>query len=152
MKAGYSARPFRPSVVVEATSGAWSEESWQELITGDRSILLRRLKECPRCTVPCRDQDSGQFYFKDDALKATKALRKLRPQKADDPEWKSWTGPFFGVYFAHSSAGLELSVGTALNLEKRRKGGRVSAPHLRLMITAIAVLLVLATAAFSYMR
>ena len=70
---------------------------------------------CPRCTVPCRDGHSGGFLFPAHKLKLWDVLKRAFPGKFGDPEWGSWAGAFFGVYFGHAGAeGATLSVGDAI--------------------------------------
>ena len=99
-----------PQLMREHQSIKWrpahaTQESWTRVrlvaAGGDSSLALRKIKECPRCTVPCRDGMSGGWVFPEQKLRLWSVLKKAFPLKAIDPEWGTWAGPFFGVYFGH---------------------------------------------------
>mmetsp|Transcript_44359 Transcript_44359/g.80374 ORF Transcript_44359/g.80374 Transcript_44359/m.80374 type:complete len:396 (-) Transcript_44359:45-1232(-) len=119
----YPLNCFRGNIVVEG-AGSWSEETWKRIevccqaSTG--AVTLRKIKECPRCTVPCRLQSGkapGETVCPGKPLHLWSVLRKAFPDKNADPEWGSWAGPIFGIYFGH--AGLEgatVSVGDRIRV------------------------------------
>mmetsp|Transcript_41253 Transcript_41253/g.131115 ORF Transcript_41253/g.131115 Transcript_41253/m.131115 type:complete len:383 (+) Transcript_41253:88-1236(+) len=113
----YPVRSFRGNIVVEGAP-AWAEETWRkiEIRGADAPLVLWKLKECPRCTVPCRDQSTGGWVFPKDALRLWKVLRKAFPGKNRDPEWGIWAGPFFGVYFGNAGQEGTLRVGDQIEV------------------------------------
>ena len=117
----YSTRPFRANLIVAGTTAAWDEENWKvlRLERAGHAVTLRKIKECPRCTVPCRDADTGKPIFEGDLLKLWKVLKKAFPEKYDDPEWGSWSGAFMGVYYGHASVDGEIRVGDRINVIER---------------------------------
>jgi hypothetical protein len=86
---------------------AWAEESWARIEVQPAAgvgaaaapLSLTKIKECPRCTVPCRDGLSGGWILPNAKLKLWTALKKVFPAKTADAEWGEWAGVFFGVYF-----------------------------------------------------
>ena len=94
---------FRPNIVVAGEGLApWEEDTWKSLNIGEEASF-RVLKSCPRCTVPARNQKSGDWQYptKGEKLKVQKALRKMFPEKTVDDEWGAeWQGPMFGVHVA----------------------------------------------------
>eukprot|EP01065_Artemidia_motanka_P012077 TRINITY_DN16590_c0_g1_i1.p1 TRINITY_DN16590_c0_g1~~TRINITY_DN16590_c0_g1_i1.p1 ORF type:complete len:425 (+),score=44.78 TRINITY_DN16590_c0_g1_i1:66-1277(+) len=120
----------RGSIVVEGAP-AWDEEEWLEFTVG--GVPFRKLKECPRCNVPNRDQTTGEFLFESGKflgaqggrMKPMGTLRRMFPQKAVDAEWGIWMGPFFGVYVGHDSATATLREGMPIAVRKRRSRGAV---------------------------
>jgi len=117
----YPIASFRGNIVVRS-DGAWEEEAWAVVdvcsptsARATPALTLRKIKECPRCNVPCRDELTGKFLFPDDSLKLWKVLKHVFPLKAGDPEWGNWAGVFFGVYFGHAGrAGGTVRVGDRL--------------------------------------
>lgn len=107
----YPINPFRPNIIVAGEGNPWAEETWKEFKIGDTNF--RFIKECARCTVPGRNQITGEFNFKGgefngvkgQLLKVQTTLSKTFPDKAADDTWGSWKGPFFGVYVAPDLAG-----------------------------------------------
>jgi len=112
-EAAYPIGSFRGNIVVHAEA-AWAEESWSQIEVG--GVTLRKIKECPRCTVPCRDETTGGFVFPEDKMRLWRLLRKAFPAKNADAEWGSWAGPFFGVYFGHAGQQGTLSVGDPISV------------------------------------
>ena len=126
----YPITSFRANIVVDGDSLApWEEESWSSLeITSSPTmnnanneasplLTLRTIKQCPRCTVPCRDQITGQFLFSPEKLKLWTVLKHAFPRKFSDPEWGSWAGAYFGVYMGHTTKpkkGSRLAVGNVV--------------------------------------
>lgn len=95
---------------------------------------FRKIKECPRCTVPGRNQTTGEFHFKGGEyegvagklLTPQNTLSKMFPAKAADDEWASWKGPVFGVYVSpnvETTATGSLRVGDVVKVTKARAGG-----------------------------
>ena len=130
----YPVEPFRANIIL-ATRKPWAEETWKSLTihaktrrraqengaSDDSTALLTmsKIKECPRCTVPCRDGVSGNFLFPSDKLLLWRVLKKAFPTKFSDPEWGTWSGAFFGVYFGHKGvAGATITVGDRLVIEE----------------------------------
>eukprot|EP00038_Savillea_parva_P001603 m.105684 g.105684 ORF g.105684 m.105684 type:complete len:410 (+) comp10560_c0_seq1:1227-2456(+) len=131
--ATYPIESFRGNIVIRGAPAAWDEEDWSEFdING---IQFRFLKECPRCTVPGRNQQTGEYHFaggeydgvKGALLTPQNTLSKAFPDKAADPTWGTWSGPFFGCYVASDPkrVGAVVSVGDTLVVRQRR-GGRWS--------------------------
>jgi hypothetical protein len=135
----YPIRSFRGNIVVEAGGdGAWAEEGWSEIeIRGDaggapgrapRKLRLRKIKECPRCTVPCRDETTGRFLFPGRSTLLWKVLGRAFPRKRHDPEWGLWEGVFFGVYMGNPDVslidarggGATIAVGDEVAVTRRR--------------------------------
>ena len=114
----YPMAPFRPSIVLSGAGEAWSEERWARF-TSSEGVPFRRLKPCPRCTVPRRDQTTGGFIVKAYPLLPTAVMSKAWPEKRNGyPEWGSWQGPIFGTYYSHGGCGGVLRVGEALSVEE----------------------------------
>ena len=121
----YPMKPFRPSIVLSGAGDAWAEETWLEFASAD-GVAFRRLKVCPRCTVPCRDQETGGFVVGKYPLLPTTVLTKAYPEKRKAfPEWGSWQGPIFGTYYSHGGAKGELRVGGELTVTPDPSGGGV---------------------------
>ena len=61
----YPISSFRGNIVVAGLPAAWDEEEWAEFVVGnaDNGVKFRSIKECPRCTVPGRNQETGEFHF-----------------------------------------------------------------------------------------
>lgn len=118
----YPIRSFRASIIVDGVE-PWAEESWSQLEVGpasggsDGPIVMRKIKECPRCTVPCRNPDTGDFLFSE-KLKLWNVLKAIYPRKNSDPEWGSWAGVFFGVYFGHAAQPGVVRVGDVITPTK----------------------------------
>lgn len=122
----YPLAPFRGNLVVDSGANAWAEESWARIEVlapaGEpgqqprEAVALRKIKECPRCTVPCRDQLTGGWLFPADSLRLWRVLRRAFPRKNRDPEWGTWAGPFFGVYFGNAGHVGTLCVGDTLRV------------------------------------
>lgn len=133
----YPITSFRGNIVVDGDSLApWEEESWSSLEISTTSsptmnnnnndtttvplITLKTIKQCPRCTVPCRDQATGKFLFAKEQVKLWNVLKKAFPRKYSDPEWGAWAGAYFGVYMGggHTSIPKEeeirLTVGNVI--------------------------------------
>lgn len=129
----YPIYPFRGNLVVDGDGPAWDEETWRDFSVG--GTKFRFLKECPRCSVPGRDQKTGEFHFKGGGfdgvtgklLHVQNTLKKAFPAKADDDSWLSWKGPFFGIYIAPTlppqDARVTISVGDEVTVSRRSKGG-----------------------------
>eukprot|EP00756_Hemistasia_phaeocysticola_P007690 Hpha_TRINITY_DN14371_c0_g1::TRINITY_DN14371_c0_g1_i1::g.87178::m.87178 len=123
----YPVLSARGSIVVDGAP-AWDEEEWLDFSIGP--IAFRKLKECPRCSVPNRDQTTGSFLLEAGSYLGavgTKylpmaTLRRAFPQKADDDEWGIWKGPFFGVYVGHDSAQGVLRRGMPVRVQRSRRG------------------------------
>eukprot|EP01060_Flectonema_neradi_P037720 TRINITY_DN7676_c0_g1_i1.p1 TRINITY_DN7676_c0_g1~~TRINITY_DN7676_c0_g1_i1.p1 ORF type:complete len:375 (+),score=61.32 TRINITY_DN7676_c0_g1_i1:45-1169(+) len=123
---GYPVLSFRGSIVVDGCD-PWEEETWTEFKVGP--YLFRKIKECPRCSIPCRDQTTGEFVFSKsgfDGVRAsslfpTMTLRKMFPAKAADAEWGIWKGPFMGVYVGHDSQEGSIEEGMPITVLKREK-------------------------------
>ncbi|KAL1529920.1 hypothetical protein AB1Y20_000848 [Prymnesium parvum] len=104
----YPIGSFRGNVVVR-TDAPWVEETWGQIeIAG---VTFTKIKECPRCTVPCRDERTGKFLFPQDKMLLWRVLKQAFPRKFSDPEWGGWAGAFFGVYFGHAGQQGTLRVG-----------------------------------------
>jgi uncharacterized protein YcbX len=111
----YPTRSFRGNIVVDGKGlEPWAEETWAKLeISSEKhdTLVLHTIKQCPRCTVPCRDQTTGKFLFQADPLKLWKVLKAIYPRKFHDPEWGSWAGAIMGVYMGHNGKEGKLMVG-----------------------------------------
>merc|ERR1712150_277754 len=101
-----------------------------------------------RCTVPCRDHATGAWLFPDDMLKLWKELKKVFPEKAKNPDWGSWAGVCFGVYFGTGGREGTLRVGDCLVVTKRQ----CSSPSLAHAALVGAVLAALAVGTMSWLR
>jgi len=138
----YPIDSFRGNIVVQ-TERAWIEETWKCIDVG--GVTLNKIKECPRCTVPCRDEMTGDFVFPNEKLLLWKLLRTAFPRKNSDSEWGTWAGPFFGVYYGHAGQQGTLRVGDPIRVVK-------TAPwdaHLRCGTAYRALLLASAFAMFA---
>ena len=131
--AEYPIRSFRANVIVDVAP-AWTEEAWAEIAVG--GVALRKIKECPRCTVPCRDEATGRYLFEGDALRLWKVLKAAFPRKYADPEWGSWAGAYFGVYFGNAGVEGVLHVGDEIAVARIERPRAVSA--LRCCAVAVA--------------
>ena len=94
----YQVTCFRPNIIVTGGS-PWEEEGWAVFGLGT-SLTFRRLKGCPRCTVPARNQSTGKFHFSSGPFLAPqKTMRQFWPEKCIDKQWEEeWQGPVFGVH------------------------------------------------------
>lgn len=117
----YPIRSFRGNIVIDGDElEPWAEETWATLeissTTGAHEpLVVHTIKQCPRCTVPCRDQTTtGQFLFKDNKFMLWKVLKRVFPRKFSDPEWGSWAGVFMGVYIGHNGMEGKLAVGDVI--------------------------------------
>jgi len=124
----YPTRSFRGNLIVGGDAEPWAEETWRMIQVVhkngsgiDSTITLNKIKEVPRCTVPCRDQDTGEFLFPQETLRLWKVLRKAFPAKDKDPEWGTWVGPYFGVYFGHRGQEGTIHVGDSIQILERCK-------------------------------
>jgi hypothetical protein len=137
----YPMQPFRPSIVLTGLSAdnAWAEETWLSFEAA--GVEFRRLKECPRCTVPCRDQKTGGFVVSKYPLLPTAVLTKAWPVKRKAfPEWGSWQGPIFGTYYSHGGAAGVLTVGSPLDVAAGVSMGGLMGGGCMLAVAAAAVL------------
>lgn len=133
----YPCSAFRGNLVVAGDCAEpWDEENWAEVAISDGSgqssnqvkIKLSYIKACPRCTVPCREQDGrqprslvSQFFFPGDSLRMWKVLKAAFPTKYNDEEWGSWSGAFFGIYFGNNGVeGAIICEGDVVEVTKRR--------------------------------
>lgn len=144
---GYPVLSCRGSIVVDGAP-AWAEEDWLAFTIG--GTAFRKLKECPRCVTPNRDQTTGEFLFEKGnyrgasggRMKPMGTLRRAFPQKAGDAEWGIWAGPFFGVYVGHAGARGTLRVGTPVVVQRSRavprRGPLLTALLLLLLAVAVA--------------
>jgi hypothetical protein len=119
----YPTTSFRGNIIVSGESlGPWEEESWAQLeivSDNDTTLVLHTIKQCPRCTVPCRDQArTGAWLFKNEQLKLWKVLKALYPRKFSDPEWGSWAGAFMGTYLGHNGMTGKIAVGDTIHPTK----------------------------------
>ena len=121
---------------------------------GTPVLTLHKIKECPRCTVPCRDGHSGGFVFPTEKLMLWKVLKAAFPAKFSDPQWGTWAGAFFGVYFGHAGVvGGTIRVGDAIVVdEKTRWDAHLRGGLLRSWSAAVAVLILAALAAFASLQ
>ena len=96
-------------VISSKAPAAWEEEDWIKFTIGGHSF--RKVKECARCTVPGRDQQTGEFHFKGGSfdgvkgklLTAQTTLMKAFPVKAADPEWASCMPLCFSpIFYVHN--------------------------------------------------
>eukprot|EP00911_Craspedida_sp_UC1_P000632 UC1_evm1s486 len=149
----YPTGSFRGNIIVDS-EGPWEEEHWGRLEirpaasgavgVGNRpeGLMLRKIKECPRCTIPCRSEKTGEFLFPGHSLKLWDTLKAVFPKKASDPQWGSWAGVYFGVYFGHAGAsGARIRVGDCLYAHEcveTQSGWRLVAKWLAVS-TALAV-------------
>lgn len=126
----YPIGSFRGNVVVGGAQ-PWAEEGWARLEirpaagsehAGGAPLVLNKIKECPRCTVPCRDGATGGFVVPSHKLRLWSSLKKLFPRKHADPEWGEWAGVYFGVYYGHGGkAGATVSVGDSVVVLERTR-------------------------------
>ncbi|KAJ1447047.1 hypothetical protein M885DRAFT_544242 [Pelagophyceae sp. CCMP2097] len=144
--AAYPIDAFRGNVVITGVK-AWDEEAWPacDVVRGGAIVAtLRKLKECPRCTIPCRDPQSGAFLFPGDSLRLWKVLGAAFPKKAKDAEWGAWAGPYFGVYISPKLPGdvsaVEIRVGDSLEPHRAPASWRAT---LLLACAAAAVVVLL---------
>lgn len=143
----YPITSFRSNVVMEATGRAWVEEDW--LLFEIASQPFRKLKECPRCTVPGRNQTTGDYHFKGGEFDGVKGklltpqntLTKAFPAKAADEEWGNWKGPIFGVYIAPSAESGEIVVGDKLEVTRWRSRGVPPAALIVMLLTILGTLM-----------
>ena len=104
----YPLMSFRGNLVVSG-AGPWAEELWGKVrITNAKNpsspvVILNKIKECPRCTIPCRDQSTGKYLFPPKPLTLWDVLKSVFPSKATDPDWGIWAGVFFGVYMTYDA-------------------------------------------------
>uniref|UniRef100_A0A7S3PKK9 MOSC domain-containing protein n=2 Tax=Aplanochytrium stocchinoi TaxID=215587 RepID=A0A7S3PKK9_9STRA len=121
----YPMSSMRASIIVDSKE-AWEEETWSEILIkspNNTMVTMKKIKECPRCTVPCRNPTSGEFLFKEKLL-LWKLLKKAFPTKANDPEWGTWAGVFFGVYFGRASQQGTLHVGDTITVLQDETEGK----------------------------
>lgn len=151
----YPTRSFRGNIVVDGSAlPAWDEENWWRIRVG--GFELWKIKECPRCTVPCRDQESGEFLFKGkDMLKLWKVLKEAFPRKYADPEWGHWAGAFFGVYYGYDPVlaekeGARLRVGDEVEVEERRPWDDYARAERQRFWTTVAVAMAVVAIALAY--
>ena len=126
--AEYPTAPFRASITVAGGGKAYAEETWGEFRLSN-GLRMIKIKECPRCHVPCIDQKTGGWQLKKRPFLFTKALKAAFPDKAMDPEWEnteliadkgSWANAVaFGVYFGHGGAKGRISVGDTIQVVER---------------------------------
>lgn len=124
----YPIESARGNIVVGGPVAPWVEETWGQIrivplqaggastASAANGLALRKIKECPRCTIPCRDPLTGDWLHPTDYLRLWKVLRKLFPRKDKDPEWGTWGGPFFGVYFGNGGQEGVLHVGDIIEV------------------------------------
>jgi len=122
----YPTRSFRANLIVGGEAEPWVEETWRtiQVVHTSKSgrntvVTFSKIKDTPRCTVPCRDQQTGNFLFPKDSVLLWKVLRKAFPAKAKDPEWGAWRGPFFGVYFGHGGQEGTIHTGDSIRVVAR---------------------------------
>jgi MOSC domain len=120
----YPTVSFRGNIVVDGAP-PWAEETWAELdvVASSSStdqngaappLRLHTIKQCPRCTVPCRDQTTGEFLFPNEKFKLWNVLKKAFPRKSTDPEWGSWAGAYMGVYMGSNGVEGTVAVGDTI--------------------------------------
>ena len=151
---GYPVLSFRGSIVVDGCD-PWEEETWLEFKVGP--YLFRKIKECPRCSIPCRDQQTGEFVFskkgfsgkKASSLFPTLTLRKMFPAKAADEKWGIWKGPFMGVYVGHDSQEGVIEEGMTITVLKREK---TFSSKLCSFVSIATPVIAMATASFVLLR
>ena len=134
--AEYPIGSFRANVIVDVAP-AWAEEAWAEVSVG--GVALRKIKECPRCTVPCRDEATGRYLFEGDALRLWKVLKAAFPRKYADPEWGSWAGAYFGVYFGNAGAEGVLRVGDEIAIARVERPRAAAALRYGAVAAAVAI-------------
>mmetsp|Transcript_4081 Transcript_4081/g.5012 ORF Transcript_4081/g.5012 Transcript_4081/m.5012 type:complete len:311 (+) Transcript_4081:41-973(+) len=82
----YPMESMRASIIVDSKQ-SWSEERWKYIyVQGNNKepLTLSKIKECPRCTVPCRHPKTGKYLFPEKLL-LWKVLKKAFPQKVRMP-------------------------------------------------------------------
>jgi uncharacterized protein YcbX len=124
----YPTAPFRASITVKGGGEAFAEETWGEFIVKETGMRFIKIKECPRCHVPCVNQQTGEWELKKRPFLFTKSLKNKYPDKVMDPEWVntplipdngSWSNAVaFGVYFGHGGEAGRISVGDTLEIVK----------------------------------
>jgi len=131
----YPVQCFRPNVVVTGAH-AWQEELWDRFCIG--SISFRGWKPTPRCTVPTRNQSTGDFQIPKNKALVTVTLRKHWPKKCVDEEWgQEWQGPSFGVSVGCDETG-SLRVGDRVTIACLHR--RQASPLLPLVMLSALVL------------
>jgi uncharacterized protein YcbX len=125
----YPSKPFRASITVKGDGKAFAEETWGEFKVKETGMSFIKIKECPRCHVPCVNQETGEWEVKKRPFLFTKSLKQKYPDKVADPEWGntalipdngSWSNAVaFGVYFGHSGAAGRISVGDTIEIVKK---------------------------------
>ncbi|KAM4692730.1 mitochondrial amidoxime reducing component 2-like [Discoglossus pictus] len=86
-----SFRNFRPNIVVSG-SGAFEEDSWEEIKIGS-DVILKRVMPCPRCILTTVDPDTGIIDMKE-PLETLRSYRLC--DKADKEVYTS--SPLFGQF------------------------------------------------------
>jgi len=140
----YPTRSFRGNIVVDGQQlEPWAEETWSrlEISSGSSSSLfLHNIKPCPRCTVPCRDQTTGNFLFPEKLL-LWKVLKATFPRKFHDPEWGSWAGAYMGVYMGHNGEIGEIHLGDEVKpLEINRWDAHLQRSTMQILLAGGAVM------------
>ena len=120
---------FRPNIVVLITNGddtiannssanAFEEETWKYFQIGN-DAKFRYLKRCPRCTVPARNPETGDWLYPKNKRLPQKTLKSMFPLKAIDKEWEEqWQGPTFSVHIGWDGEGAdstEIQIGDMVN-------------------------------------
>ena len=102
----YPIKAFRGNIVVKTDNKPWEEEEWKNISIGNSDSIntsFRLWKGCPRCSVPARNPNSGNWLITEvkNRLLFMSTLRKKFPEKCTDNEWKDrWQGVIFGVHAA----------------------------------------------------
>ena len=80
---------------------------------------FRYLKRCPRCTVPARNPETGDWLYPKNKRLPQKTLKSMFPLKAIDKEWEEqWQGPTFSVHIGWDGEGAdstEIQIGDMVN-------------------------------------